>query len=210
MSAPLIKIPNLKDGQVHRTELIIKKSRFITSLGHTAGVEQCKEFIARISSEFADARHNCFAYNGGAPNESGFAGCSDDGEPHGTAGHPMLNVLLHCGIGELTCVVTRYFGGILLGTGGLVKAYQDSIKLGLSELEVTELEPFSLYGITLEHRQYNQFLRFAELSRAEVLNSEFAAGISLKVKVPKAEEQAFIGRLETLCKGSGGILKLDV
>ena len=111
-------IPALAKNEIHRTELVVKKSRFITSIGHTRGVDEAKAFIEKISLEFADARHNCFAYNADKPGSSGYAGCSDDGEPHGTAGKPMLNVILHSDAGEITAVVTRYFGGILLLLGG--------------------------------------------------------------------------------------------
>ena len=98
------------------------------------GAEASEAFLEKIRREFSDARHNCYAFNAGRGGETAFAGCSDDGEPKGTAGRPMLNVLVHSQIGEITVVVTRYFGGILLGTGGLVRAYQDSVKEALAKL----------------------------------------------------------------------------
>ena len=127
-------VPNLTEGSFYRSEIIIKKSRFITSVGHTQGAEASEAFLEKIRREFSDARHNCYAFNAGRGGETAFAGCSDDGEPKGTAGRPMLNVLVHSQIGEITVVVTRYFGGILLGTGGLVRAYQDSVKEALAKL----------------------------------------------------------------------------
>ena len=110
-------VPDLKDGAVFETKVVIKRSIFITTVGHVRGLDGAKKFVADISAKYSDARHNPFAFNGGPAGNSGFAGCSDDGEPHGTAGQPMLQVVLHSGIGEVAAVVTRYFGGIKLGTG---------------------------------------------------------------------------------------------
>lgn len=140
-------IPDL-DFNIHRTELIVKRSRFIASAYHTRGNDEVKKFIEKIRSEFADARHHCYAFNAGIASSTAFVGCSDDGEPSGTAGQPMLNVLTHSGIGEITVVVTRYFGGTLLGTGGLVKAYQDSIKEVLKEIPLKKYVKMSNFSIS--------------------------------------------------------------
>ncbi len=106
-----------------RLEQEIKRSRFIVSLGHADSAEAAREFVGAIRDEFSDATHNCWAYTAGPPGDTARIGCSDDGEPQGTAGRPMLNVLLHSNIGECVAVVTRYFGGVKLGAGGLVRAY---------------------------------------------------------------------------------------
>ncbi|MDV2856645.1 MULTISPECIES: YigZ family protein [Oceanimonas] len=116
----------------------IKKSRFITYLAHTPDADAAKVFIEQIRAEYPDARHHCSAFVAGAPNDSQALGFSDDGEPTGTAGKPMLAVLQGAGIGEITAVVVRYFGGIKLGTGGLVRAYGSSVNGALAELSTTE------------------------------------------------------------------------
>ena len=131
-------IPDLAPEDLHRCEEIVRRSRFIVSLAHTPTPEAAKAFIERIKQEFPDATHNCWAYAAGAPGQTSKVGYSDDGEPHGTAGRPMLTMLLHGGVGELSAVVTRYFGGIKLGTGGLVRAYQGMVKLGLETLPTRE------------------------------------------------------------------------
>lgn len=203
----IYNVPKLSKGEVHQTELIIKKSRFITSIAHTATVEECKEFIAKISAQYADANHNCFAFNATKPFSSAFCGCSDDGEPHGTAGRPMLNVLLHQDVGEITVVVTRYFGGILLGTGGLVKAYQDSVKEGLLSLETTErMIPSYLY-VTIEHRFITQFLRMLEPYRASIEDQKFLDRASYKILLPASNLENFSNELVTLTHGSALISK---
>ncbi|NHI02155.1 MULTISPECIES: YigZ family protein [Oceanimonas] len=116
----------------------IKKSRFIACLAHTPNAEAAKAFIERLRAEYPDARHHCSAFIAGAPNDSQALGFGDDGEPSGTAGRPMLAVLQGAGIGEITAVVVRYFGGIKLGTGGLVRAYGSSVNGALAELTTME------------------------------------------------------------------------
>ena len=101
----------------------IKKSRFITYLQHTEGLEQAKAFWAEIKAQHPNARHHCWAAVAGKPTDSQQLGFSDDGEPAGTAGKPMLSALQGSQVGEISAVVVRYYGGILLGTGGLVRAY---------------------------------------------------------------------------------------
>ena len=130
----MYKIP----ANQYRHEEIIKRSRFITTLAHASSANEANTFVASIKKEFPDASHNCWAYVAGAPGDTARIGMSDDGEPHGTAGKPMLNVLLHSDIGEIVAVVTRYFGGTKLGSGGLVKAYSGSVKNSLEGLLLIE------------------------------------------------------------------------
>lgn len=127
-------VPDLEPGTFHRAEETIRRSRFIVTMARVTSPAEAKAFIERIREEHAHATHNCWAYNAGAPGDTAQVGASDDGEPKGTAGRPMLTAILHGGVGEVAAVVTRYFGGILLGTGGLVRAYQGSVKLGLEGL----------------------------------------------------------------------------
>ena len=117
----MYKIP----ATLHRTEEKIKRSRFIATVAHASTEKDVKTFISMIKKEFPDATHNCWAYVAGPPGDTARVGMSDDGEPHGTAGKPILTVLLHSEIGEIVAVVTRYFGGTKLGKGGLVRAYSD-------------------------------------------------------------------------------------
>ncbi|WP_299020908.1 YigZ family protein [uncultured Photobacterium sp.] len=116
----------------------IKKSRFITYLAHTPSVEAAKAFVQQIKAKHSDARHNCWAFVAGRPSDSMKWGFSDDGEPSGTAGKPILAQLTGSGIGEITAVVTRYSGGIKLGTGGLVKAYGGGVQQALTVLQTKE------------------------------------------------------------------------
>ncbi|MBE9398599.1 YigZ family protein [Pontibacterium sp. N1Y112] len=119
-----------------QSELIIKNSRFITTVAPTPDKTSADAFVQQLREEHPSANHNCWAYVAGSPDDSRHWGCSDDGEPKGTAGRPMLNVLSHSGLGDISVVVTRYFGGIKLGTGGLVRAYSQAVREGLDILDL--------------------------------------------------------------------------
>ena len=181
-------IPDLRPGEVFRVEQTIKRSRFIASVGHTPGVEEAKAFIEQIKAEFEDARHNCWAYCAGAAGSTDRIGASDDGEPHGTAGRPMLTAVTHSGIGEVTVVVTRYFGGILLGTGGLVKAYQSSVKMALEGVPTRVRTKTKRIKFSVEHRFVNQVLRKIEAD--------------FDVEIPEDLAETFAKELEELTRGA--------
>ncbi|MGB0467688.1 MAG: YigZ family protein [Pontibacterium sp.] len=130
-----------KPAKWHRTELIVKHSRFITTIAPTADKPEAQAFINQIRVEHTSASHNCWAQVAGCPADIQTKGCSDDGEPKGTAGRPMLGLLEHSGIGDITAVVTRYFGGTKLGTGGLVRAYSQALRECLDSLPLEIVIP---------------------------------------------------------------------
>jgi uncharacterized YigZ family protein len=129
----------------------IKKSLFITYLAHTPSVDAAKAFIAQIKTKHSDARHNCWGFVAGRAEDSMLWGFSDDGEPSGTAGKPILAQLTGSGVGELTAVVTRYYGGIRLGTGGLVKAYGGGVQQALKQLQTIEKKITTKLFLTLDY-----------------------------------------------------------
>lgn len=188
-------VPNLKAGEIHRAEEIIHRSRFIVSIARVKTANEAKAFVERIREEFADATHNCWAYVAGEPGSTAQVGASDDGEPKGTAGRPMLTVLLHCGVGEIAAVVTRYFGGVLLGTGGLVRAYQGLTQLGLQDLPLRECVPCQKVKITLEHRFVNIALREFEAVKADILDKQFDMDVTFSLDVPDEHVQSLLSTL---------------
>jgi uncharacterized YigZ family protein len=119
----------------HRVEEVVRGSRFITTVAHAPDEEAAQAFVDEVRAEFPDATHNCWAFLAGPPGTTARIGMSDDGEPHRTAGRPMLETLLHSGVGEVAAVVTRYFGGTKLGRGGLGRAYAGGVKLALETLQ---------------------------------------------------------------------------
>ena len=195
-------IPDLRPGEVFRVEKTIKRSRFIASVGHTPGVEEAKAFIEQIKAEFEDARHNCWAYCAGAAGSTDRIGASDDGEPHGTASRPMLTAVTHSGIGEVTVVVTRYFGGILLGTGGLVKAYQSSVKMALEAVPTRIRTKTKRIKFSVEHRFVNQVLRKIETANGRILEKNFDMDADFDVEIPEDLAETFAKELEELTRGA--------
>lgn len=198
------RIPDLAPGEIHRDEQTIHRSRFIVTMARVTSPEEAKAFIERIRAEHAHATHNCWAFQASKPGSTAHVGASDDGEPKGTAGRPMLTVLLHCGVGELAAVVTRYYGGILLGTGGLVRAYQGLVKLGLETLPTRELEPCETIWVTLEHRHLNLAMRPLENARARILEKTFASDVTLKIEIPLETKEDLIATLTEMT--AGGLL----
>jgi YigZ family protein len=142
----------------------IKKSKFITYLAPTTGLAAARDFWAEIKALHPDARHHCWAAVAGAPNDSQQLGFSDDGEPAGTAGKPMLAALQGSNIGEISAVVVRYYGGILLGTGGLVRAYGNGVQQALAQLQ-TELK--------IERQYFELICDYAQLKDVQQLCGQF-------------------------------------
>ncbi|MCE0493606.1 YigZ family protein [Vibrio salinus] len=161
----------------------IKKSVFITYLAHTPSVEEAKTFIEQMKNRHSDARHNCWAYLAGRPEDSMKWGFSDDGEPSGTAGKPMLAQLTGSDVGEITAVVTRYFGGIKLGTGGLVKAYGGGVQKALQRLETIEKKITSQLVITLDYHFLPILQSIMSQFDAKEVQSEYSENVMLVVEL---------------------------
>lgn len=191
----------LVPASVLRVEEEIKRSRFITTVAHTPTLEAARAFIASIREEFADASHNCWAYVVGPPGSTSQIGMSDDGEPHGAAGRPMLTVLLHSGIGDISAVVTRYSGGTLLGVGGLVRAYSGGVQLALVTLPTVERVPSALLGIICAYAAITPFQRLLPDYEATVVEQEFGVDASFRIKLPLSQVDAFRSAVIELTHG---------
>ncbi len=186
---------------VERVEEEIKRSRFVTTIGPAPTLDAARAFIAEVSGEFSDASHNCWAYVVGPPGSTSQVGMSDAGEPHGTAGRPMLNVLLHSGVGDVVAVVTRYFGGTLLGTGGLVKAYSGGVQLGLQTLPVVEKVAMAEVMVVIDYSAVTPFQRLLPEYEAEVLRQEFAADATFVLKLPEEKVDGLTAHVVELTNG---------
>ncbi|SUG50445.1 proline dipeptidase [Salmonella enterica subsp. arizonae] len=158
----------------------IKKSRFITLLAHTDGVDAAKAFVESVRAEHPDARHHCVAWVAGAPDDSQQLGFSDDGEPAGTAGKPMLAQLMGSGVGEITAVVVRYYGGILLGTGGLVKAYGGGVNQALRQLATQRKTPLTEYTLQCEYGQLAGIEALLGQFAGKIVSSDYQASVRLR------------------------------
>lgn len=187
---------------LHRSELVLRRSQFITSTAHAASTEAARAFIERIRQEFPDATHNCWAFAAGAPAQTAQAGFSDDGEPHGTAGRPMLTVLLHSGIGEIVSVVTRYFGGVKLGTGGLVRAYQSAVQENLNTLPQQQRISPAHVRLVLDYPHLDKIQRLFPDFEAQVQHEDYAAQVSLDIMLPAEHLPLFQKQVADASKGS--------
>lgn len=183
----------------------IKKSRFITYLQATEGLEQAKAFWQQLKQQHPNARHHCWATVAGRPNDSQQLGFSDDGEPSGTAGKPMLNILLGSGIGEISAVVVRYYGGIQLGTGGLVRAYGNGVQQALKLLSTIEKIERQAFALSCDYEQINLVQQLVKQHQVEILEQQFAQRIELRLGV-SSEQFADFSR--ALNDRSGGSLRL--
>lgn len=172
-------------GCAVRFEEEIKRSRFITTLARVDSRERALAFVDAIRREFPDARHNCWAYAAGRPGDTAQVGQSDDGEPHGTAGRPMLNQLLYGGVGELAAVTTRYFGGIKLGTGGLTRAYQNGVKEALLLLPTAEKKVLCRALVEVDYAHVDRFYRLLPQFQARVAGEDFGSSALFTVELPE-------------------------
>lgn len=178
-----------------RRELVVINSRFIATLAPVTSVEQARVFITRMRTEFADASHNVPVYIVGG-GEALLEHCADDGEPSGTAGKPALAVLRGSGLGDVAVVVTRYFGGTKLGTGGLVRAYSQAVRLVVEAVPRGERLPTVTVMIQLPYRWIERLRRLVFEHGGRVLDEEFAGDVTMTLCFAQEYYPAFIARLE--------------
>ncbi len=170
---------------VCKTEYEIKKSRFIAWAAYAPDRDSAMQFLQQAKAEYPDARHHCWAYLLGDPANAASAAMSDDGEPSGTAGKPILNVLQHKGVGDVMLVVTRYFGGVKLGAGGLVRAYSASAQQAMEKLSVQERVAMVHYQVTCDFSQ-EQFLRhWLTQLNGSVDDAIYAENVKLSISLPQ-------------------------
>jgi len=168
-----------------RVEDEIKHSRFITTIAPAPTEEDARVFIDAVRAEFPDATHNCWAYVVGYPGSTRANGASDDGEPSGTAGRPMLGALLGADVGDVAVVVTRYFGGVKLGRGGLVRAYSGGVQRALREMPRAERRPHLRLIVTLPYAAVDVVRRLLEAHEAEVEKDEYGEGAIFAIFLPE-------------------------
>lgn len=163
-------------------EIVEKKSRFIATIRKVETEEEAVRFIEEMKKKYWDARHNCSAFVIGS--RAQLSRCSDDGEPSGTAGRPMLEVLLGEGIRNIAVVVTRYFGGVLLGTGGLVRAYTQAVKAGLEECTIGIMTYGYEVRLGTDYNGVGKVLYTLGQYGIEAYESEYGADVMLKIRIP--------------------------
>ncbi|MBR6532852.1 MAG: YigZ family protein [Clostridia bacterium] len=166
----------------NETEYVEKRSRFITTLRHCETEAEASAFLEEMRSKYWDARHNCFAYS---VEEGKLCRYHDDGEPHGTAGKPMFDVIVGSKITNIAVVVTRYFGGVLLGTGGLVRAYSKSVQDVLSGAEVFKMVPSAVLSVTCDYTDHGKLVNLISSVDGVVENTDFAENVTVEFCLKK-------------------------
>ncbi len=184
-------------------ELVEKKSRFIATLRPVKTEEEAAAFIEEVRKKYWDASHNCTAFSIGIQNPK--VRCSDDGEPGGTAGRPMLDVLLGEEVHNVCAVVTRYFGGTLLGTGGLVRAYSGAVQEGLKNSTVLFKMPGQKIGITCDYTGIGKIQYLAGQMKAKILDTEYTDVVSAEVLLREEEAEAFVKKVTEATSGRAEI-----
>jgi len=188
-------------GGRRRVEETRDRSRFVTTVDHASTVEEARAFIDEVSAEFPDATHNCWAYVVGPPGDTSRIGMSDAGEPHGTAGRPMLDVLLGSGLGDIAAVVTRYYGGRKLGRGGLVRAYGGGVKLALDGLPTAEFVLTTDLRVVLPYGAVSQFKNILPEFEATTLDESYTTDATFQVRLPQERSEAFRQALGGMTNG---------
>ena len=192
-----------------RIEIEVERSRFIATVQPVTSVDQAQQFIAAIKREFPDASHNCWAYLVGLPGTTDQVGLSDDGEPHGAAGKPMLIALQYSGLGDAAVVVSRYFGGIKLGKGGMVKAYTAAVKAGLEGLPRSQRVAWVEFRVTFDYALLTSFERCLPDFEAEVLDTDYAEQVVCHIRLPDEQQAGFCKMFNDLSSGQGTLDLLD-
>ena len=184
---------------------IEKKSEFIGYIRHTETEAEALEFISEIRAMHRKARHNCYAY---ILRENNLSRHSDDGEPGGTAGVPIYEVLRKEGLTDVTCVVTRYFGGILLGAGGLVRAYTKAAKLACDAAETLDMRSAAKLCLTLAYPMYGRIGKTLGEYDVRTVSEDFGADVVITLFIPVESVDSFTAALTEACSGGISIKKL--
>ena len=178
------------------SEFTEKKSKFIGNLFYVESVEEAEDIIKKVRKKYFDAKHNCIAYR---ILERGqiVERFSDDGEPQGTAGSPMLNILQKNGLLNVLIVVTRYFGGILLGTGGLVKAYQKSLMLAIENSIKVKKCIGEILEVVLEYSDFENFKYYCKNSKINIVKTDYKENVVCKIELEEDKKQKLLKDFET-------------
>ncbi|MCR5785172.1 MAG: YigZ family protein [Eubacterium sp.] len=186
-------------------EIVEKKSRFIATVKSVSSEEEATAFINEMKKKYWDARHNCSAFVIGEKSE--ITRCSDDGEPSGTAGRPMLDVLLGENIHNAVVVVTRYFGGVLLGTGGLVRAYQAAVREGIKCSRIAEMEFCYPVSVTTDYNGLGKIEYIVRTEEIMTTDTRYTENVEMDILVPGDKKDKVVN---AITEATGGAAKVEI
>jgi uncharacterized YigZ family protein len=186
-------------------ETSVRRSRFIATVAPAPDEGAARELLRCVREEFPDATHHCWAFAAGPPGDTARVGMSDDGEPHGTAGRPMLTTLLHSGVGEVAAVVTRYFGGVKLGKGGLGRAYSAAVVDALEGLPTQVRFQRLERWVQVDYPHVDGLFRLLEELGGKRLEEEYGAAVRFRVAVPASALDQLEGGVANITGGAGRV-----
>lgn len=189
-------------------EEVIQKSRFVTFVDRCRDADGAHRFVRELKELYPDATHHCWAFNAGAPGSTRSVGMSDDGEPHGTAGRPMLTTLLHSGIGEVVAVCVRWYGGTKLGTGGLVRAYSGGVKLALDGVPVAQKVERVSAEVRVGYALVSGLQMLLDEFEVRIDHEEYGSDVRYRVRVPTSNWTELGRRLADLSNGEGRLRRV--
>ena len=195
-------------ASTHLAERVIDRSRFIATVGRATNVDDASAFVSAVRAEFPDATHNCWAFVAGPPGSTSHVGMSDDGEPHGTAGRPMLTVLLHSGLGEVVAVVTRWYGGIKLGTGGLARAYGGTLQDAMATLPRVERVTLVRLEAVVDYAAISAVQMLLPAHEGAVEHVDYDADVRYRVTLPDTRAGEFEDALREATSGRAVVRQL--
>ena len=180
-------------------ELVEKRSRFIGHVWRVSSEEEARQHVSEMKSKYYDARHNCWCC---IIRSDGTLRYSDDGEPQGTAGQPMLEMFQRAGVTDVCCVVTRYFGGILLGTGGLLRAYTQAAKLALEDAGLSVVRMWECVSICCDYSLYERAKIEIASAKGVISNVEYTDKVSISAVLPEGASAGFFERIREISSGN--------
>lgn len=189
-------------------ETIVNRSRFICYLSPCTSTEEARALVKIQQANHPQASHHCYAYLSAAPDDSQHYGFSDDGEPSGTAGKPMLSMLQGGNVGEVCAVVVRYFGGTKLGTGGLQRAYGASVRNALAKLPTTIKIPMVDKRLACQYTQVNDIQHLLELSGGSIKSQDYGQQVVFILSLPLEQVDNFAAQLQTMSAGQLSLTKV--
>lgn len=179
----------------------IKRSRFIARIAHCANAAEAMQMVAQAEKSYPDARHHCWAYIACPPHSASAVRFNDAGEPSGTAGRPILNALHYSHYGEIICVVSRYFGGIKLGAGGLVRAYSNSTQAALEQLQLKEIVALSSIKIRFPYPFESSVRHYLESIDAIIHQVNYQQQVNFCLDIEQTQLPEMLQHIRNLCKG---------
>lgn len=189
----------------HRVREEVSRSRFLTAVAPAPTPDDAQAFVARLRAEFPDATHHCWAFVAGPPGRTARVGMSDDGEPHGTAGRPMLTVLLHAGVGDVAAVVTRWYGGTKLGTGGLARAYAGGVVRALAALPTVERVTWATVRVTIAYTAVDAVRHLAAAHGGRVTAEAYGTAVTYDLALPAPAAAAFVAAVRDATRGRADV-----